>query len=74
MFSYLFSSSFSYSFSFSFSYSFSFFISFDMCQILGVPVPRQNHGKFIDDAMLLVPNEALQLAYLLIVTSIFIYK
>eukprot|EP00026_Physarum_polycephalum_P001772 Phypoly_transcript_01774.p1 GENE.Phypoly_transcript_01774~~Phypoly_transcript_01774.p1 ORF type:complete len:943 (+),score=86.23 Phypoly_transcript_01774:272-3100(+) len=34
-----------------------------ICAILGIPVPRQSHGKFIDDAMLLVHNESLQLAY-----------
>lgn len=34
-----------------------------VCAMLGVPVPRQSHGKFIDDVMVLVNESALHARY-----------
>jgi hypothetical protein len=34
-----------------------------VCAILGIPVPRQNEGKFIDDAMVFVNTSELQNVY-----------
>lgn len=45
------------------AYYTNFDVSPTVCAMLGIPVPRQNHGKFIDDVMVLVNESALQQTY-----------